>query len=72
MSSQVLQCDRGPYHRAKQVCARYHIADRTLDRWLADPTMEFPRPLIINNRRYFSDPELIAWERKRAAVVGVA
>jgi hypothetical protein len=59
--------DRGPYHPAKKVCARYEITDRTLDRWLADPAMNFPRPLIINKRRYFSDSELVAWERKRAA-----
>jgi hypothetical protein len=59
--------DRGPYHSAKKVCERYDIVDRTLDRWLEDPELDFPRPLVINRRRYFSDPELTEWERKRAA-----
>jgi predicted DNA-binding transcriptional regulator AlpA len=59
--------DRGPYRPARQVCERYQITDRTLDRWLADPKIGFPRPLTINRRRYFSDPELTTWERKRAA-----
>jgi hypothetical protein len=61
--------DQGPYHPARKVCDRYDIVDRTLDRWIADPAMDFPRPLIINNRRYFSEPELIAWERRRAGKV---
>jgi predicted DNA-binding transcriptional regulator AlpA len=64
---QVLPPDRGPYRPARQVCERYGVTDRTLDRWLADPTMQFPRPLVINRRRFFSEPELIAWERKRAS-----
>ena len=63
------ETDRGPYRPAKQVCERYGVSDRTLDRWLADPEMEFPRPLVINNRRYFSDPELTAWERGRVGKV---
>jgi hypothetical protein len=42
------------------------VCDRTLDRWLADARIDFPRPLTINGRRYFSEPELVAWERKRA------
>jgi hypothetical protein len=66
MSNQTTS-DRGPYRPAKRVCERYEITDRTLDRWLGDPELDFPRPLIINKRRYFSDPELVAWERKRAA-----
>ena len=59
----------GPYQPARKVCARYDIVDRTLDRWLADPAMDFPRPIVINARRYFSEPELIAWERRRAGKV---
>jgi predicted DNA-binding transcriptional regulator AlpA len=55
---------------AKQVCERYQVTDRTLDRWLADPAMEFPRPMMINKRRYFPEIELTRWERKRAATAG--
>ena len=60
------QENTGPYQPARKVCARYDIVDRTLDRWLADPAMGFPRPIVINTRRYFSEPELVAWERRRA------
>jgi len=59
--------DRGPWLPAKQVCARYQIVTRTLDRWIADPAMAFPPPLYINGRRFHSEPELIEWERRRAA-----
>jgi len=63
-----LEHDRGPWLPSKKVCARYHIVMRTLDRWIADPAMQFPKPLYINGRRFHSEPELIAWERKRAAM----
>jgi phage antirepressor YoqD-like protein len=53
---------------ARQVCARYKIVGRTLDRWLADERLQFPRPLIINKRRYFKERLLQSWERARAAV----
>jgi hypothetical protein len=58
--------DRGPYLPARKVWQRYGVTDRTLDRWIEDPKVEFPKPLVINGRRYFSDPELVVWERKRA------
>jgi predicted DNA-binding transcriptional regulator AlpA len=57
----------GPYLPAPQVWERYGRSDRTLDRWLATPALEFPRPIVINNRRYFSEPALAAWERKQAS-----
>ena len=51
---------------ARKVQERYDIADRTLDRWLRIPSLEFPRPVVINSRRYFRVHELVEWERKRA------
>jgi predicted DNA-binding transcriptional regulator AlpA len=51
---------------ARQVWARFGITDRTLDRWLADENLKFPRPLIINRRRYFFLDEIEAWERVQA------
>jgi predicted DNA-binding transcriptional regulator AlpA len=50
----------------KKVWERYGVTDRTIDRWLNDPAMDFPRPLKINGRRYFNELQLIAWERRRA------
>jgi predicted DNA-binding transcriptional regulator AlpA len=60
------------YLPAKAVCDRYQITDRTLDRWLADPAMEFPRPMRVNNRRYFADAALVRWERKRITAIAAA
>jgi hypothetical protein len=59
--------DDDPLWPTRLVLARYHVVDRTLDRWIADPALNFPRPLIINRRRYFRQSDLQAWERARAA-----
>lgn len=50
----------------KHVTKRYNICSRTLDRWLERAEMAFPKPLLINGRRYFDETELVAWERERA------
>jgi predicted DNA-binding transcriptional regulator AlpA len=52
--------------KSAEVQSRYGICDRTLDRWLVDPQLEFPRPLMINRQRYFDEQELVVWERERA------
>jgi hypothetical protein len=52
---------------ARKVQDRYDIADRTLDRWVVNPALNFPLPVIINKRRYWRVSELVAWERQRAA-----
>ena len=44
---------------------RFAVSDRTIDRWLIDPTLDFPKPLRINNRRYWKYCEILAWERAR-------
>jgi hypothetical protein len=56
-----------PFLPTRKVEERYDVCDRTVDRWVADPKMEFPQPIVINNRRYFSEPQLVVWERKRIA-----
>jgi predicted DNA-binding transcriptional regulator AlpA len=57
----------GNYLTAKQVLGRYNITDMTLWRWLVDETLAFPKPMVINRRRYFLETDLVAWERARAA-----
>ncbi len=52
---------------AAAVLRRYRIVDRTLKRWLDNPSLNFPRPLVVNGRRYFKLGELEQWERSRAA-----
>lgn len=50
------------------VCERYGISRRTLYRWMEDEKLGFPAPVAtVNGRHYFSDVELTAWERARAA-----
>jgi hypothetical protein len=51
---------------ARKVQDRFGIADRTLDKWLANKGLSFPRPVYINKRRYFRICELVEWEREQA------
>lgn len=48
------------------VCMRYGVCDRTVARWERDEELAFPRPTIINNRKYFDEDELTAWDRAQA------
>ncbi|NEI02400.1 DNA-binding protein [Rhizobium leguminosarum] len=50
---------------ARNVWQRYGVTDRTIDRWLFQPGLGFPRPIVINRRRYWNECDLIAWERSR-------
>jgi predicted DNA-binding transcriptional regulator AlpA len=53
---------------AKQVWQRYGVVSRTLDRWLADEEIGFPRPtMVTRGRRYWDETLLVKWERRRAA-----
>jgi predicted DNA-binding transcriptional regulator AlpA len=60
--------DTGSLLPSRKVQERYDIADRTLDRWLESKALDFPRPVIINKRRYWRIGELVTWERSRAKV----
>ncbi|MEX6506951.1 helix-turn-helix transcriptional regulator [Jiella sp. M17.18] len=52
---------------AIEVQRRYSISHMTLYRWERKrPELEFPRPLVINSRRYWYLSQLVAWERKHA------
>jgi predicted DNA-binding transcriptional regulator AlpA len=57
---------------ASSVWTRFGVVDRTLDRWLEKASLGFPRPIVINRRRYFRESEIVAWERMQAAVKSVA
>jgi hypothetical protein len=46
---------------SQYVRARYDsISDMTLWRWINDPTLGFPQPTIIRNRRYWDEEALDA------------
>jgi len=51
---------------ARMVWTRFGVTDRTLDRWVADARLNFPRPMFINGRRYFFLDEIEGWERAQA------
>lgn len=52
---------------ARQVRERFGVVARTVDRWLANEALAFPRPITINRRRYFVEQEILDWERSRRA-----
>jgi predicted DNA-binding transcriptional regulator AlpA len=52
---------------ARKVQERYGISGRTLDRWLAQPDLRFPKPILINRRRYFRESELSEFEHSHAS-----
>lgn len=39
---------------------------RTLDRWVADPRIGFPRPIYIAKRRYFREQEIADFKARKA------
>jgi hypothetical protein len=51
---------------SRRVLQRYSICDKTLDRWTANPALNFPQPVLIFRRRYWRVAELAAWEKARA------
>jgi hypothetical protein len=52
---------------AREVWRRYSITSRTLSRWLKRCELGFPRPLVVNGRRYWQLNEIEMWERMRAS-----
>jgi predicted DNA-binding transcriptional regulator AlpA len=54
---------------AKQICNRFGgISEMALWRWLQDPNLAFPKPFMINSRRYWVEAEIDAWlEARREA-----
>ena len=55
------------YLSSNQVRKRYgDTSDMSLWRWLDNADMKFPKPILIQRRRFWRLSELVAWERKRA------
>lgn len=56
------------YSSALKVRERYgNISEMTLWRWLADPDLNFPRPVYIRKRRFWDDAKLDAFDAAQAA-----
>lgn len=43
------------------------LCDLTLGRWLKRSEMAFPKPLVINRRRYWRHDDIAAWLEARGA-----
>lgn len=41
------------------------VSMSTLQRWLADPALGFPRPIKIGQRRFWRQAEVTAWVQAR-------
>lgn len=40
---------------------RLGITTRTLHRWLSAPHLSFPKPILINGRRYWKSGDIEMW-----------
>jgi predicted DNA-binding transcriptional regulator AlpA len=49
----------------RAVMERYQVSDRSIDRWVADPDLGFPKPIRINRKRFFYEHELDAFDATR-------
>jgi hypothetical protein len=63
---------------ARSVARRLDVTVRTVDRWLTQPHMGFPQPIMrtfdISGRvanRYWRLGDLVEWERQQAAKTAV-
>ena len=52
-----------------QVLKRYGISEMTLHRWQKNDNLGFPKPMIVNRRKFFKVEDIVQWERQKAAGV---
>jgi hypothetical protein len=65
MSDEIKKYLTGP-----QVDRRYNVTSQSRWRWSKDPTLNFPTPLKIKGRTFYSISELEEFERRLAAASG--
>jgi predicted DNA-binding transcriptional regulator AlpA len=49
----------------RHLIERYRVSDRTIDRWIRDPSLGFPRPTVINGRKFWDEAEIDQFDAKR-------
>jgi predicted DNA-binding transcriptional regulator AlpA len=54
------------YIDAGRTAGRYGKTIRTLDRWLVDDRLNFPKPIYIGRMRFWRVADLEAWEAEQA------
>jgi predicted DNA-binding transcriptional regulator AlpA len=42
-----------------------NVSDKTIDRWVADEDLNFPKPAFIKTRLYWREAEILNWQRAR-------
>jgi predicted DNA-binding transcriptional regulator AlpA len=55
------------YLPAAAVRRRYGVTDMSLWRWLRNEALSFPKPIVINGRRFWLQSSLEDWEASRSA-----
>src|SRR5437660_6904714 len=50
--------DRRPLLTSRAVCEYFGVVPRTLHRWVADPLLDFPRPIVVKKRHYWRPRDL--------------
>jgi predicted DNA-binding transcriptional regulator AlpA len=58
--------DVGPLVSAPTVAEDLDVTRRTLGRSLQEEELEFPKPIVLNNRLYFRQREINTWKLERA------
>ncbi|RAX40749.1 DNA-binding protein [Rhizobium tropici] len=58
----------GPHLCARDVCERYSISKRTLNRWMKDDAMGFPKPIEINRILYWREKDIADWELRQQGI----
>lgn len=60
-----MQHSNRKYLTGPQVEQRYQRTRMTIYRWENDPEMGFPKPIVINGRKYHEETQLDAWDQAR-------
>jgi predicted DNA-binding transcriptional regulator AlpA len=57
------------YLSRRELRALFPVSDMTIWRWTQDPQIAFPKPVKLgrNGRNFWWLPEILKWERRRAA-----
>jgi predicted DNA-binding transcriptional regulator AlpA len=58
---------------APVLASEFSVCRRTIGRWLEDGALEFPKPVRIKGRLYFSRQKIEEWKSKQAGkTLGIA
>jgi predicted DNA-binding transcriptional regulator AlpA len=59
------------YLTTRKLMVREGVSQRTIDRRVKDPDLEYPQPDMIKGRRYWDEEKIEAWEANQAAAGNV-